>query len=150
MASETSELTFVRCPSCRSLVPESAARCRICNNQLEGAGNAAATDANRPGSRVRQKTISASADELVEAFAGDDAPPVAAPVNDRGAPPVAGGGVDEEADPLAAFLQEFDDEPELSVGGAPSSKDTPAVVANDDHDEDDLDAFLDDFELDFF
>jgi len=61
MASETNDLTFVRCPTCRSLVPASASRCRICNATLE-AGGKAAGDAGV--GRVRQKTVSASPDEV--------------------------------------------------------------------------------------
>ena len=149
MASETSELTFVRCPSCRSLVPASAARCRICNNQLEGTANGAASDANRTGGRVRQKTISASADELMsaESYAVDAPTPGTAPVNDFSSPPVGSVGADEDNDPLAAFLQEFEDAPEPIVSAPPPTQEIPpAAVANDDDDDDDLDGFLDEFE----
>ncbi len=34
MSSEDTELTFVRCPSCRSLVPAVATRCRMCGHQF--------------------------------------------------------------------------------------------------------------------
>lgn len=150
MASETSELTFVRCPSCRSLVPASAARCRICNNQLEGTANGAGGDATRPAGRVRQKTISASADELMNAEnypADDGTPPVAVPVNQFGSPSAGGTPIDEENDPLAAFLQEFEDSPEPIMSAPPASSEIPAAaVANDDDDDDDLDSFLDEFE----
>ena len=63
MASETSDLTFVRCPSCRSLVPASASRCRICNNPLDGLGKEE-TDQAKSAGRVRQKTITASPQEV--------------------------------------------------------------------------------------
>lgn len=149
MASETSELTFVRCPSCRSLVPASASRCRICNNQLEGAANVAGSDANRPPARVRQKTISASAEELMsaESYTVDPPTPRDAPVKHFSSPPVGGGRTDDENDPLAAFLQEFEDSPEPIVSAPPPVQEIPvAAVANDDDDDDDLDGFLDGFE----
>ena len=63
MASETSDLTFVRCPSCRSLVPASASRCRICNNPLDGL-NKDEPDQSKAAGRVRQKTITASPQEV--------------------------------------------------------------------------------------
>jgi hypothetical protein len=109
MASESSELTFVRCPSCRSLVPASASRCRICNNPLEASGGAAGDDAAKSASRVRQRTMSANAEQLLgEAEAASSPPPPAVPepVLD-GAPPPQGSG--EELDPLGAFLEEFEE-----------------------------------------
>ena len=36
MATDSTELTFVRCPSCRSLVPAVSTRCRMCGAGLEG------------------------------------------------------------------------------------------------------------------
>lgn len=149
MASETSELTFVRCPSCRSLVPASASRCRICNNHLEGTAHGAGSDATRPPARVRQKTISASAEELMgaESYTVDPPTPGDAPVNDFSSPPVGGGRTDDENDPLAAFLQEFEDSPEPIVSAPPPVQEIPAAaVAHDDDDDDDLDGFLDGFE----
>lgn len=149
MASETSELTFVRCPSCRSLVPASAARCRICNGTLEGTANASDGEAARGSGRVRQKTISASAAELLQAedFGVEEHPPVATPANNVHSAPVSGdkgsgdNGEGEEVDPLAAFLQEFDEEPAPVVTAPPPSQALPA-----DSSDDELDTFLDDFE----
>lgn len=102
-ASET-ELTFIRCPSCRSLVPSVAVRCRMCGHQFEkstaqtseptapsspppatnGSSTLAPIKAAEPepesktpstkssglswqiGSRVRQRTISATPEEMEE------------------------------------------------------------------------------------
>lgn len=36
MSTESSELKFVRCPSCKSLVPSVASRCRMCGHQFDG------------------------------------------------------------------------------------------------------------------
>jgi len=121
MSSETTELTFVRCPSCRSLVPATATRCRICNNPLDGGSKADESDAARAAARIRQKTISASADEVTSALAevkGEYAstpvtqPPPAVPE------PVSGATTSEDADvdfdPLGAYLQELEEAEELA------------------------------------
>jgi hypothetical protein len=141
MASETSELTFVRCPSCRSLVPVTASRCRICNNPLEGGGKAADGDTGKQPGRVRQKTVTASAEELMGAMS--DAPPPVAPPS-----PQAFGddGDHEEVDPLADFLQEFESEGPEPVVSAPPQPATPSVAAASNDDDDDFDAFLEELD----
>jgi hypothetical protein len=57
MATDTTELTFVRCPECRSLVPAMSTRCRMCG---AGLGTELKPDSGStptpPTSRVRQKT----------------------------------------------------------------------------------------------
>lgn len=120
MASETSELTFVRCPSCRSLVPASASRCRICNNPLEASGGADGGEGVKAAGRVRQRTISASAEQLLAAAEPAETPPPA-PAAAQPASPVH--EIAEEVDPLSAYLEEFDDEP-----AAPAAPVTPPVV----------------------
>ena len=141
MASETSELTFVRCPSCRSLVPTSAVRCRICNNPLDGGGKAEASDSTRPPGRVRQKTITASAEELMQQ-GGFESEPAPQGFADS---PVGDDNGHEVVDPLADFLQEF--EPQDSQGASPAPhQEIPAVAAANDDEDDDLDAFLDEFD----
>ena len=71
MTTEETELTFVRCPNCRSLIPAIATRCRMCGAQFEKKGESAEpTPAAETGggsqrqSRVRQRTISASPEEV--------------------------------------------------------------------------------------
>jgi hypothetical protein len=69
MTTEETELTFVRCPSCRSLIPAIATRCRMCGAQFEKGGEAQ-SDSNQDQSdpsrksRVRQRTISATPEEV--------------------------------------------------------------------------------------
>ena len=142
MASETSELTFVRCPSCRSLVPASATRCRICNALLEGGAKASDGDGARGGSRVRQRTISANVEDLLASKDGDVAAPSAPPVVE---PPASGASHQEmEVDPLSAFLQEV--EADDHVEPAPANVAATSVPAAEEHD--DLDALfgeIDDF-----
>ena len=38
MSTDSTELTFVRCPSCRSLVPAAQKRCRMCGAVLDASG----------------------------------------------------------------------------------------------------------------
>lgn len=145
MASETSELTFVRCPSCRSLMPVSAPRCRHCNTPVDAGARGDSGDGNRPVGRVRQKTITASAEELLQGGgnAGDFAQSEPPPAQPFGGAPVGGVAEHEVVDPLADFLQDFEDPAVISA--PPPSQEVPAAAsaANDD---DDFDTFLDDFE----
>ena len=64
------ELTFIRCHACRSLVPSVASRCRMCGSELESVGttqNLEETDTNgKSKSRVRQKSVSITQGQLEE------------------------------------------------------------------------------------
>ena len=138
MASETSELTFVRCPSCRSLVPASASRCRICNNTLEASSGTDSGEGAKASGRVRQRTISASAEQLLAAAEENQSPPYTAPQ-----PLSPAHEVLEEVDPLSAYLEDFDEEP-AAQAAAPEA---PAVAnASAEDTLDHLDMF-DDFDL---
>jgi len=66
MTTEETELTFIRCPGCRSLVPAVAARCRMCGELLESqkSGKEQGADSVSKKSRVRQRTMSVSGDEV--------------------------------------------------------------------------------------
>lgn len=161
MASETNELTFVRCPTCRSLVPASASRCRICNATLEAGGEkTSTTEPSNPGSRVRQKTVTASAEEIKSIVGGAAAPPapvssapaqVQPPPSSRQAPTTQK-PVDEAFDPLGAFLQDLDsDEPPAPAASArPAGPSGPALGASPSKSDEDLiaDLFGDDDEDD--
>ncbi len=155
MASETSELTFVRCPTCRSLVPTSASRCRICNATLEVGGQGASGDGQGGTGRVRQKTVSASADEVAGIVASANAPAEPAPV--RGAEessrvdPGLAGTNDDGFDPLGAYLEDLDsgDGHKAASVVSPLPVDEPAPAATallsdvDDADDVSLDIFED-------
>lgn len=141
MASETSELTFVRCPSCRSLVPASASRCRICNSILEGGGKASDGDGARSGGRVRQRTISANAEDLLaaadqSAVDAPSAPPVVEP-------PAKATDQEMEVDPLSAFLEEIELEEPAPKAAAPQA--VSSIPAAEEH-ADDLDALFGEIE----
>ncbi|MCO6431237.1 MAG: FHA domain-containing protein [Deltaproteobacteria bacterium] len=62
MSTDSTELTFVRCPSCRSLVPAVSTRCRMCGATLD-AGVKAEEEQKKPG-RVRQRTMSQADSQL--------------------------------------------------------------------------------------
>lgn len=148
MASETSDLTFVRCPTCRSLVPASASRCRICNATLE-AGGKASGDANAGANRVRQKTVSATPDEVASMISAGAPQPSAPPPPAQPVEPLAPaddpfGSNDDGFDPLGAYLQDLDSEPSQPPVAA-----TPSATAPADDGLEDLDD-LDDFDLDIF
>ena len=144
MASEPSDLTFVRCPSCRSLVPASAARCRICNNPLdalaqsEGGGEAA-----KGTGRIRQRTVTAAPQDVISA--------VVAAKNEKALAASASPSVqgDDEFDPLGAYLQDLEVVDEV-VATAPEAlqpdRTAPAQRAEDDDDDEEDDPF----DLDLF
>lgn len=142
MASETSDLTFVRCPSCRSLVPASASRCRICNNPLDGL-NKDEPDQSKAAGRVRQKTITASPQEVESVLRAAEAAEKPAPRAVSTAATNQANALADDLDPLGAYLQEM----ETGVGGAePQAEATPvgseaAPAAEDDDDLFDLDIF---------
>lgn len=65
MSTDSTELTFVRCPSCRSLVPAVSTRCRMCGVALDPTAqdDAAKSDSSK-GNRVRQRTMAQKGSEL--------------------------------------------------------------------------------------
>ncbi len=144
MASEPSDLTFVRCPSCRSLVPASAARCRICNNPLdslaqsEGGGEAA-----KGTGRIRQRTVTAAPQDVISAVVAAKTEKALAA---SAAPSVQD---DDEFDPLGAYLQDLEGVDEV-VATAPEAlqpdRTAPAQRAEDDDDDEEDDPF----DLDLF
>ena len=66
--SDDNELTFIRCPGCRSLVPAIATRCRMCGQLLAGSKEAKKeSELESPverKSRIRQKTLSLDQDQI--------------------------------------------------------------------------------------
>lgn len=65
MSAEETELSFVRCARCRSLVPAIATRCRMCGYVFAEAGkNPTNENTADDQSRVRQRTVSVEADDI--------------------------------------------------------------------------------------
>lgn len=48
MSAESTELKFVRCPSCKSLVPSVASRCRMCGHQFDSSAKKEVESAKNP------------------------------------------------------------------------------------------------------
>lgn len=67
MSTDSTELTFVRCPSCRSLVPAVSTRCRMCGATLDAAAAQNSESEQKSSSRVRQRTMSQPQSELTSA-----------------------------------------------------------------------------------
>jgi hypothetical protein len=60
--SASNDLTFIRCASCRSLVPAVSSRCRMCGNSLRPE-ESECSDEERRSPRVRQPTTSLTGEE---------------------------------------------------------------------------------------
>lgn len=121
MSSDSTKLTFVRCPSCRSLVPAVSTRCRMCGATLDTSDESEELQhEHKPSGRVRQRTMSQpenvvmeAADQLRQGEAASeqleqdesfvDQPDEAAEVSEPGMS-------DYERDPLADFIEESDDD----------------------------------------
>lgn len=52
MSTEEAELTFIRCPSCRSLVPAVASRCRMCGHNFSEAKSSVAQQENQASQTI--------------------------------------------------------------------------------------------------
>ena len=116
MSTDSTDLTFVRCPACRSLVPAVSSRCRMCGAALDA--SAAAAKEEPRVSRVRQRTMSQPGSELSSAVnqaredADSDSVSVAAPSFEAMEEvPVTIPTPVVEADPLSAFVEEVREEP---------------------------------------
>lgn len=102
MSAEGGELTFVRCPSCRSLVPAVSTRCRWCGNSLGGGNSSEGPKEETTSRRVRQKTRSIQAGEYVPQ-----------PTREKGSQGVEEGPQEEDYeldDPLKGFIEEVEEE----------------------------------------
>lgn len=119
MSTDSTELTFVRCPSCRSLVPAVSTRCRMCGATLDASNKLEETEEQkRAQSRVRQRTMSQPSSELTdtasqlrqgEAGAAESLDPMTDPetLGD---------------DPLGAYIEELEVQDEF---GADDDDDSP-------------------------
>ena len=164
MTTDSTELTFVRCPSCRSLVPAVSTRCRMCGATLDASqASDAGSDAKEKSGRVRQKTMSAPPNAVANfgAAAAESIPTAPTPVS--ASPAIS--EMDED-DPLSAYMEEvevreeasFDDSTDdlLDDGDENDSEDSgeaeiftaeedddsdflKSLDSNDDDDEDDAD-----------
>ena len=134
MSTDSTELTFVRCPSCRSLVPASQTRCRMCGASLDAGAKADETDkaADSRTPRVKQRTMSQPKSELASALGQlreEHSTPASA--SKSAAPAAMPPGGDEHGeplddlpadDPLSAYIEEVDsDGSEVAPSGETAS-----------------------------
>ncbi len=119
MSTDNTELTFVRCPSCRSLVPAISTRCRMCGANLESSnrGEGEDKDDTKVGGRVRQRTMSPQG-EFTTAIDKIRHEMESAPSEDSSETTEDIGEVEDSSpplsteDPLGAYLEELDTEDE--------------------------------------
>lgn len=133
MANDGSELTFVRCPSCRSLVPAVSTKCRMCGAIMDSSQGE--SDQQKNTSRVRQRTTSIRPSDFIppaEAAESEDWEPVAA-----GAEGVSRSSESRFDDPLGEYM---DDEEINENGGFAGTNgiENSEEFGGDDGEEDDF------------
>ncbi|MBX7145338.1 MAG: hypothetical protein K1X79_12875, partial [Oligoflexia bacterium] len=156
MATDSTELTFVRCPSCRSLVPAVSTRCRMCGAGLDANATPEAGEQDKKGGRVRQRTMSQPQSELNSAVSKlrneEEAPEPVAPVRatptpaapirtEVVAPPAPTAAPqqmvqeEEEVDPLSAYIEEVDEEPAATTATAvdPEQQESHEAASSTEH-----------------
>ena len=113
MGTDSTELTFIRCPSCKSLVPAASPRCRMCGSALEASKKSSESeDAGQKKNnfqRARQHTINVNAEErakLEEDSAIPSKPKAVAAKPEPEPDPEFDIDATDLGDPLGAFLEE--------------------------------------------
>lgn len=113
MGTDSTELTFIRCPSCKSLVPAASPRCRMCGSALEaGKKSADSEDAGQKKNnfqRARQHTINVNSEERARLEEESESKQVASkpePVEIVQSEPEFDIDGTDLGDPLGAFLEE--------------------------------------------
>lgn len=162
MSTDSTELTFVRCPSCRSLVPAISTRCRMCGATLEATATAEGDDQEpRKSGRVRQRTMSESSSEMTSAVGQvreNAVPEPTKPTSSTPAPQATKPQVEQDDDPLSEYIEEDElieegeEEELISSASTKAPSEQSRTVASlfdeaddDDEEEDDLaDLDLDD------
>jgi Uncharacterised protein family UPF0547/FHA domain len=68
MSTDKNDISFMRCPSCKSLVPTASKKCRMCGFVFENSVDSTAEDNSLTSGRVRQRTVSRSREEILAAL----------------------------------------------------------------------------------
>jgi Uncharacterised protein family UPF0547/FHA domain len=68
MSTERNDISFMRCPSCKSLVPTASKKCRMCGFVFETNDDNQTDEASLTSGRVRQRTVSRSREEILAAL----------------------------------------------------------------------------------
>lgn len=137
MSTDSSELTFVRCPSCRSLVPAVSTRCRMCGATLDASQKSGDDgDKEKKSGRVRQRTMSAPSSELSSA--------VGAIRQDLG---VQMGGESEVTQTMGSVPTATPPPPKPAAKPAPFSTPSQSAVENSNEEVDPLSAYIEEVEI---
>jgi len=140
MSTDSTELTFVRCPSCRSLVPAVSTRCRMCGAALDASQKREEPEPVERSSRVRQRTISQPENELssaVERLRGEAVEATSG--GEVEAPTIDGQNSAESelnnVDPLSAYIEEVEveeqDEGKIAAEGGVSAGPAESIGRED-------------------
>jgi hypothetical protein len=167
VATDTTELTFIRCPECRSLVPAMSSRCRMCGATLAKDNKSASSDNSNQEqipqpTRSRQPTVSSSSSsDLTNQLNALRQENDSSVLTHNSAQNEVENNNDDLVDPLEDFLSEDENDFDNDENQTPSdgssdddSNDDDFNLADSDEDEDldeefdDLDD-LDDLEEDF-
>ena len=155
MSSDSTEITFVRCPSCRSLVPAASTRCRMCGAKLDAA--VAQAPEPRPeerSRRVRQRTVSESHEEVGAAVSQ-----IREEASDTSVPAGVQAGAMDEPEEIVDWEDPFEDELEEAPEAQPATQfaepapqqqvaapDMMEAESSEDDEEDPLSDYLEDDE----
>ncbi len=147
MSTDSTELTFVRCPSCRSLVPAVSTRCRMCGAGIDAQGKESSASETIPPRRTRQNTITQPPTEFVQAVDASKASEVEA-----AAKPHIAVEADDSFDPLHDYLDDNAGDPPPAkidvkehVSETPQASPEPFVNEKEEEvEDDDFDIFSDD------
>ena len=142
MSADSTELTFVRCPSCRSLVPAVSTRCRMCGATIDAQGKETPPEESAAPRRARQHTITQPSTEFIKAVDSVKKTPVTEAPSDA-----------EEFDPLRDFMDAAEEQPvarptatdvvPTAAPVVPESASTQSAITTE-ADDDDFDIFADD------
>ncbi|MCB0332782.1 MAG: FHA domain-containing protein [Bdellovibrionales bacterium] len=137
MSTDSTELTFVRCPSCRSLVPAVSTRCRMCGASLDTEADMQGEETpaqDEASGRVRQRTMSqgksnltSTAEQIREEMEEIDDSLEEEDLEDdlEMDSDYDDGPLD---DPLSGYIEEVDESPEPSHRATSEAQEEPAEV----------------------
>lgn len=113
--SASNDLTFIRCPSCRSLVPAVSSRCRMCGNSLRSDAQPESVE-ERKTARVRQPTASLTSAEA-DRLRGDSETFIDYSMTDSGEALIEEEGEAEEGGLVASGIEDGLGESEVTAFG---------------------------------
>ncbi len=110
MTTGETELTFIRCPNCRSLVPAVATKCKMCGNFFGDDGDEPMDQSGTRKSRVRQRTVTVEQGDIAE---------MKAELGREESPSGSGHAAFPEQDSFSMATEEFASALDRSIEGSP-------------------------------